>query len=195
MPDAGYTASGGTARLRDAWSDDFTITSATLAAGTPVQLRLTVTIDGSIRALDPDGVQNSAEGAARLVAAFHYGGWDAPWITGVDVLRGGYMGGNHGYGDFDVAASNTTIINATVGQALNLVGDMGISYGQSNGLGARAWYSGSAEGNARFHVDMLTPEASYATASGASYATPIPATWGLLLTGLGMAGAFFRRRT
>lgn len=191
MPD-GYTGSGGAASMRDAWSDLFTIQSATLAAGTPVQLQLTVQLDISMSAVDPDGAGGSASAAARSAAAFHFGGWDAPWITGLDLGAGT----GHASSVLNGIFSSSTFVNTAVGQTLHLVGDMTLAYSQRNSTAARGWFSGKSEGTASFYVDVLTPGAGYSTASNFSYAAPVPepAHWMLLSGGLWVVGALARRR-
>lgn len=191
MPE-GYTGSGGDARLRDAWSDLFTIQSATLAAGTPVQLQLTVRLDVSMSALDPDGAAGDAAANARTAAAFHFGGWDAPWITGLDL----HAGSGTASSVVDGVYSNSTFVNAAVGQTLHLVGDLTVAYNQRNSGGARGWFSGQSDATATFFVDVLTPGAAYSTASNVSYAAPVPepAHWALLSGGLLVVAMLARRR-
>lgn len=191
-----YNASGGTAQIRDAWSDAFTITSSTLAVGTAVQLQLSVTVDGAFKALNPDGVSNDAEGGGRMAAAFHFGGWDAPGLTGVDVKWGRYVGTQYGFGTLSGSFANQAVIETHVGDTVNLVGDLLLWYGQNSGPAATAWYDGYTAGNARFSVDVLTAGAAYSTASGQSYITPVPEpeAYALFLAGLGLVGWAARRR-
>jgi hypothetical protein len=191
MP-GGYTGSGGTATIRDAWSDLFTINSATLAIGTPVQLQLTVQLNVSLFAKDPDGNLGSGAANGRAAAAFQFAGWDAPWITGVDL----HTGTGHAASTIDGLYSSTAFINTAVGQTLHLVGAMSLVYGQRNSPEARDWFSGSSEGSARFLVDVVTPGAAFSTASNFAYAAPVPepAGWALMTGGLFVLALATRRR-
>lgn len=193
LPEGAYTASGGAARLRDAWSDLFTIGSSTLAAGTPVQLQLTVLLNVDMLAVDPDGA-GSAGATGRAAAALHFGGWDAPWITGLDLHTGTGQAQSSLSGPF----SQTAVVNATVGQTLHLVGDLSLNVNHSSSAQARLWSSAFTNAEAIYRVDLLTAGATVSTASGFSYGTPAPVpepgTWLLMLAGLCAVAPRLRRR-
>lgn len=192
MPDVGYNGSGGSARLRDAWSDLFTIAASSLAAGTPVTLKLTVQLDVSMLAIDPDGSAGPATATGRAVAAFHHGGWDAPWITGLELRTG--SGQEHDR--LDGVFRNSTLLNTTVGETLPLVGDLSLNVNHASSKQAREWSSSYTYGTARHWVDVLTPGVTISTASGFDYASPVPEpqAWALMLAGLCAVGLGARRR-
>lgn len=187
-----YTGAGGAVRLRDAWSDLFTIGSTTLAVGTPVQLQLTVLLDVSMLAIDPDGAPGGASATGRAAAAFHDGGWDAPWLAGLE-LRTGEGQANH---QLDGVFSHSAVFATTVGQTLHLVGDLSMNVNHSSSTQARDWSSAFTNGSAVYRVDALTPGVEITTASGYSYATPVPepGAWALMLAGLCAVGPWVRRR-
>lgn len=170
----GYVYVNAIAEARDYWVDSFTITSATLPAGTPVALQLGVQLSANLT--------TSGFGQAYALAVIGTG-LDAGWITGVDTR-------NVGAGAHSSVSSFMTFVGAEV----TFVGQ----------LNSRAWAeSGEGVGSATtdawagFTVDLLTPGASYRTASGHDYGTPAaaipePGSWALLLGGI--AGLAWRRR-
>lgn len=192
MPDVGYNGSGGAATLRDAWSDIFTISSSSWVAGTPVDLKLTVLLDVSMLAIDPDGSAGSAEAAGRAAAAFHQGGWDAPWITGLELRTGSGQADSQ----LDGVYSQSAVFTTAVGQTVHLVGDLSLSFNHRSSTLARDWSSGYTHGAAIYRIDVLTPDVDVSTGSGFDYATPVPEprTWALMLAGLCAVGLSVRRR-
>jgi PEP-CTERM motif len=170
----GYVYVNAIAEARDYWVDSFTISSATLPAGTPVELQLGVQLRASLA--------TSGFGQAYALAVIGTG-LDAGWLNGVDTRNVG--GGSH---------SSVSSFMSYVGAEVTFVGQ----------LNSRAWAeSGEGVGSATtdawagFTVDLLTPGASYRTASGHDYGTPAapipePGSWALLLGGI--AALAWRRR-
>ncbi|GAB4037470.1 MAG: hypothetical protein Fur0014_05190 [Rubrivivax sp.] len=189
----GFVASGSAVVLRDAWSDLFTISSTTLAPGTPVQLQLTVLLDVDMLTIDPDG-SGIAAATGRAAAAIHSGGWDAPWLAGLNLETGS----GKAYSTLDGEYSNSNVYNTTVGATLHLVGDMSLNFNHSSSYDARAWGEGHTFASAVYRVDVLTPGVQVTTASGFDYATPVPVpepgSWALMLAGLCAVGPWVRRR-
>lgn len=173
--------------IRDIWSDEFTIASAGLAAGTPVQVRVTV-------ALDYSAMQQSTTGASsnlQAIAALHFNGPDAPWITGVTYEPG--AGGLQGNASSTLAGEASFASN--VGAKFQLFGDLYLvtaAFATNSPSSASA----SLSGTARYTVSVLTPGAGVSSASGAAYVTPVPEpqTAAMLLAGLAFMGVLFRRR-
>jgi hypothetical protein len=163
----GYVYVDAVGEARDYWVDTFTVMSDTLAAGTPVSLKLGVTLDAAIR--------TSAYGQGVALAVIGTG-LDAGWITGVDTRA-------VGAGHREVVASFSTYVGGSVtlvGQLLSRAWSSA-----SNGAGAG---EASTDAVARFTVEATTPGAFYRTASGHDYAMPVstvpePSVWWLLVAG------------
>ena len=173
--------------IRDIWSDEFTIASAGLAAGTPVQVKVTV-------ALDYSAMQQNTSGAStnvQAIAALHFNGPDAPWITGVTYQPG--AGGLQGSVSSTLAGEAS--FASHVGSKFQLFGDLYLvtaAFADNNPSSASA----SLSGTARYTVSVLTPGAGVSSASGAAYVTPVPEpqTFAMLLAGLACMGVLLRRR-
>lgn len=186
MPD-GYNGSGGAALLRDPRGALVTIGAGALPARTPVQLRMTVWFSGSI---DADGVGDSAANG-QATAALHFGGWDAPWITGIDVEAGKDRSSMSWTGQVQSSA----IVDAFVGDTLHLVGDLRLRWNQRNGyFSGRNGFAGQTQGEARYFVDVLTTGAFLGSASGFNYATPVPEPAAVVLLLAGLAAVVARAR-
>lgn len=162
----GYTYVNAIAEARDYWVDSFTITSATLPAGTPVELQLGVQLRASLAS------SGFGQGYALAVIGT---GLDAGWLTGVDTR-------NVGAGSHSSATSFLTFVGAEV----SFVGQLNSRAWAESGEGVGSATTGAWAG---FTVDALTPGASYRTASGHDYgsqvaAIPEPGSWALLLGGI-----------
>lgn len=164
-----------TGEARDYWKDTFTVTSGSLAWGTPVALDLTVELDATVM------TQGYGKGYALAVIGT---GLDAGWIVGVDTRVLG--AGSH-------RASGTFMTH--VGSSVTLVGQ----------LASRAWAESAAGGgtgsastqtSARFTVSAATAGADYVAASGQRYGAVVPTVpepSGWLLALIGGAGVALRR--
>lgn len=164
---------------RDYWVDTFTVMSNTLAAGTPVELKLSVDLDAT--------VVTSGYGKGFALAVIGTG-LDAGWITGVDTRVVG-AGRREAVGSFSTyVGGSVTLVGQLVSRAWSE---------SSNGGGAG---NASTDAVARFTVETMTPDAFYRTASGHAYAMPVstvpePSVGWLLLAGAGVvAGLRLRWR-
>jgi MYXO-CTERM domain-containing protein len=174
-----YVYVNGVAEARDYWVDSFDVTSATLALGTPVTLRLGVELFSDV---DTTGY---GKGYALAVIGT---GLDAGWLTGVDTRVTG-----------DGAQTGTYDLFTYVGAHLSFVGQLKTrAWAEgNNGMGAA---TASTTADARFTIQSLTDGATYVSGSGASYAVPTspvpePHTWALMLGGVAALGAWRRRRS
>jgi len=167
----GATNNAGEASFEGIWNDTLTVTSTTLAPDTTVDLLFTMTYNFSTVCSGPNG---SPSEEAEFEA-----------------------------GSQNVTASNTTCNPTSQGtQTLNLVTFVG---GTTDILGDLTLEPVAGEGSSvqedppvDFYIDSETAGASYTTASGTNYSTPIsptpePSTFGLF--GLGLLGVIaFRKK-
>lgn len=137
-----------TAGFGGIWEDSLTVTSATLAAGTPVELHGALIYD----------IDSSCTGAnivqLQEIVAFNLG---APQISASETTCGTPLIG-----------TQTIDVATWVGAILPLEGQLSIfvAVGQNS--------SAVIDPPTGFFVDPLTPGVSYVTGSGFSYLTPPP---------------------
>lgn len=177
-----YASAGGSGRIRDYWVDEFTVTSASLLMGTPVLVKVAIELDYSAMAQRVDGGTTNIQ----AIAALHFNGPDAPWITGVTYDDGGQLPA----GSTGGVLRNEATFASTVGATMHLVGDLYLYAGANASLNPSS-ASASLEGTARYTVSVLTPDAAMSALSGAPYVTPVPepeavAMWLAGLLGMGM---------
>jgi len=150
-----YVTSG-TSEFLGQWTDTFTVTSATLPPGTPVDLMLYLELTGTLACSGPTG------NAAQEVGNLEWG------LNGIMSVSGSTCGTS-------VDEVQTSIYATSVGSVFSMVG-----FGEWNatantdGVGTTG-PAGSATADppsANFFVDSLTPGATYTTASGNSYFSP-----------------------
>lgn len=92
-------------------------------------------------------------------------------------------------------ALQSIVLTTTIGGEISLRGSLDVFTG-ADGLGS-SFGIASYGRTANFHVDVLTPDVTYISASGLNYATPVPApsTGWLLLSGLLLPLLDVRKRT
>jgi len=156
------------------WLENFTITSSTLPAGTPVDIYLGLWLSSTI---DYDGPVDEATGVRA---------WVSPHGSLPLVLERNYSPGT-------VTLSASTVLTGyTVGSVLTVDGAMsveGYTYA-SNISGDDNYDFGSvvvqALNSAVFGIEVLTPGAGYTSESGTVYPTtavPLPGSALLLISG------------
>lgn len=158
------------------FNDKITLTSSTLPAGTPVQLRYSVLFDVA--------TSGGAGGAPVFTVSLGqfadccnavFNQWNATTTAPAALTQGVLVWG--------------------VGQTVDLTGRLAVGTGQAHRVPGLA----TAEGTVRYFVDAMDPQVQIVSASGYDYrmAAPVPepAAWATLVAGLALLGRQLRRRT
>jgi hypothetical protein len=165
--------SNGVGNFFGIWQDSLVVTSATLAAGTPVDLLFTLTVNGT---LSCTGMGSSVSDSASFGAGDNSITFSSQTCN--SVLKG----------------TQTFVEATTVGADLQIEGQLMAEAGAS---GFNSDFSASTASvdppSSVFFIDSLTPGATYTTGSGNTYLTPIvsaPEPSGVFLLGSGLVALF-----
>lgn len=143
------------------FAETFTIGSAVLPVGTPVQLRLSMMLNGNAGST---GIGTPAPDGSNVTASWGPGR-DYPLV----FLRVGYEGSPPG----SYRASAT--LDESVGGTITLVGWLRVSPAGASAGGAYPVSTTSfASGTADFYLDAVTADVGIASASGWNYASTVP---------------------
>jgi len=199
-----------------AFSDTLTITSATLAAGTAVQVQFTEILqsdDFSFSATSYGG-EGSGPGITELAYVSYEGfNYDLDGNPGLELdypaigQTEGYIGDDFVSDTYNLIApgefSETTTATFDVGQTYWFTGGLQLFGAASAAYGEDTPYSYSIDPLATTLVDVLTPGAGYTSGSGTVYDTTLPSSgrsvpdggMTIALLGGALAGlSAFRRR-
>ena len=191
----------GLAQAEAGWLDIFTVVSKTLPPGTPVDLRFTVVLEGSLSSSPAAGrgQRSMADGSFRLQIGSVFDSFgcpdaitpcglqDVPVSTNAMSLNGKFSG---------VSLPSTTHAVVTTFVGAQFFGEAVL------GAGASAFTAGTAAADFSdtgfVTVESLTPGASFTTASGTTYSPPAtvpepPTAWVVAAVGLALFGT--RRNT
>jgi len=164
------------AGLADAFlGDTITVTSATLAAGTPVDLLLTVTMHDNLSGTPGGGAEaecflDVGEPFSEAWQNYEDGRIDGTLVDNISALDGS----RSTYGVGALSSSNALVVHTIVGASFTVnlhasVSATGIASAQTGN--SEALGVADVADTAFLNLDPLTPGAGYTTASGLSYVT------------------------
>ncbi len=158
--------SEGIGHFEGVWRDTLTVTSSSLPIGTPVSLLLTMSLDATLAASQRGGDFDAA-------ATFELGNSHLSIVA------------NHA-GTFHQV--QTLVFSTRVGAVLSPVGELQALGGETDSPGTSEYKLVDASHTALFYIDVLTPGATYTTASGYTYFSSTPEAPTLVLLGSGLIG-------
>ncbi|HEV2448501.1 MAG TPA: PEP-CTERM sorting domain-containing protein [Candidatus Sulfopaludibacter sp.] len=188
----------GSAEAKAGWVDLFTITSKTLGFGAPVDFRATAVLEGTVSSA-PAGKGQTSSAAAVFELTFGgisvgFGCPDAISLCGANAVTNFAESVNDKFSGSKLPSTKTFDLPTFVGDQLFFEGVLAVNAAAVTAGKAAADFSDT--GFVTF--ESLTPDASFTTASGATYApvstVPEPSTIGLVSVGLAIAFPLFRRR-
>jgi len=165
------------------WQDQVTVTSATLADGTPVNLLLTQVLNATMTSA-------GFAGSELIYNVLADGGGVA---LGTIFANGELSIGSATVCSGLCAVSQSAIFPSAVGQTFDIRADMFLSsFAQDcppTGPGcANAFAQLDAGHTGKLFLDPITTGASYTTASGTTYFSPVPEPSTILFLGFGLVG-------
>ncbi|MEO6277242.1 PEP-CTERM sorting domain-containing protein [Roseateles sp.] len=179
-----FTGTRASSQISTSFSDRFVITSSTLPIGTDVQYQAVVSMDFS-----------SSGGGGYFGFGWQVGSYDL-FLN----LPNGFEGLPT---QFDTWRHVPLTFNGKVGDAVDVGSTLGVTTTVASGFWGDSYLGDSnvafidASHTARMFLDPITPGITLVADSGHNYsisAVPEPATWGLMLGGLGLLVAARRRR-
>jgi PEP-CTERM motif len=179
-------ASGGSLNVGAGWGDILTITSTTLSIGTPVDILLTLDLDGSLAG---NNLDNFSLASPRIITSLNC----YNTISGQIILQKDQQ---NIFSPVHLQATYHTKVgdNLQIEQNLSILGSVVGQLGLNQKIGS---FTADFFHTGHGYIDILTPGASYTSASGTSYlspaAAPEPTTLSLLAFG-GIATALARRK-
>jgi hypothetical protein len=153
------------------WADTVTITSTTLPRGTPVSLLMILNADAVL--------QNTTSASSSFNSTLTLGSQQLHIVQS---------------GPATVSTTRQLVVNTTVGANLSFQGQLILGATAQNFTGVdNASASVDATHSVDSFLEVLTPGASYTTASGFSY-SPVPEPGSFALLGSGILGFLARKR-
>lgn len=183
-----WSGAGGSASGISNFFDSFTLLSDTLATGTAVDVRYSVLLDWSTNA-DYAGMGQYYQ-MTNFGARIYDGSLDCCYITGIDYTN-----------NVLVSGGASSIRSYTVGQTVNFSGLLHWALGgQLFNDSLLSVQDLTLDLNARYLIEVLTPDVTYTTASGGRYSSeppasvPEPGSLPLLLGALLLGGICSRKQ-
>jgi len=172
-----YRARGGSG-ISAYWFDEITVNAAPGQYGTVV-LEFSLALSGQA------GVDEGSRGQPALQGRLQADDDRSSIDLWLNLAAAGTVSDRRGYAPGTVIRLYGDLSASSQAEAGRIYLDNGRT---RDGYVAESHAFANAMNTAGFHIDVVTPGASYASASGQSYVTPVPEPAGSLLLGLGLAG-------